>query len=43
VKGIVAHKPACRHCGTAVKPLHKCPKCGKRSILAFFLPQAGRW
>jgi primosomal protein N' len=39
--GIVPHKPACRHCGTPVQPLHRCPNCRKRSILAFFLPK--RW
>jgi tRNA(Ile2) C34 agmatinyltransferase TiaS len=42
LKPIVPHKPACRHCGTAVEPLHRCPKCGRRSILAFFVPRGMR-
>ncbi len=41
--GVVAQKPSCRHCGTPVEPLRKCPNCGKRSILAFFLPRKMRW
>ncbi len=44
MKSVVPNMPSCRHCSTPVKPLRKCPKCGKRSILAFFLQNAGtRW
>ena len=43
VKGVVPHVPPCRHCGTPTKPLRKCSNCGKRSILAFFLPTGGKW
>ncbi len=33
---IVKQQPACRHCGTTVKPLRKCPGCGRRAIAALF-------
>jgi tRNA(Ile2) C34 agmatinyltransferase TiaS len=42
VKGVVAQKPACRHCGATLKhSFSRCPKCGRRSLLAMFLPR--RW
>jgi hypothetical protein len=44
MKSVVPHKPACRHCGTPVEPLRRCPRCRKRAILAFFLPNSrARW
>ncbi|MEK6278150.1 MAG: hypothetical protein AABM29_09080 [Actinomycetota bacterium] len=38
--GIVPQKNACRHCGATVKPLHRCPRCGRRAwnIAALFAP-----
>lgn len=43
VKGVVPNQPNCRKCGAPVRPLRKCANCGRRSILAFFLPSGGRW
>jgi primosomal protein N' len=31
---IVKPQPTCRACGTPVKPLRKCPKCGRRNFAA---------
>jgi ribosomal protein L32 len=31
---IVKPLPSCRTCGTPVKPLRKCPKCGRRNLAA---------
>jgi primosomal protein N' len=41
MRSVVKPKPYCRHCGATVKPLQRCPKCGKRS-LASLLP-SGLW
>jgi rRNA maturation endonuclease Nob1 len=34
VPHIVKPRPTCRNCGTPVKTLHRCPKCGKRNFAA---------
>jgi primosomal protein N' len=34
--GVVKQRPYCRHCGAEVKPLRRCPKCGKRAIATLF-------
>ena len=31
---IVKPQPTCRTCGTPVKPLRRCPKCGRRNLAA---------
>jgi hypothetical protein len=35
VRGVVPMKPHCRHCGTTVARLQRCPKCGRRNWLWF--------
>ena len=41
MRGVVAQKPACRHCGATLKhSLQRCPRCGRRSFLGLVLP---RW
>jgi hypothetical protein len=43
MKGVVAHRPACRHCGATLEhSLSKCPKCGRRSLLSLLLPRGRR-
>jgi hypothetical protein len=39
--GVVKQRPYCRHCGTEVRPLQRCPKCGKRNLAWLF--RAGPW
>ncbi len=39
VKGVVAQRPACRHCGATLERFwSRCQKCGRRSLLGIFMP-----
>jgi hypothetical protein len=34
VPHVVKPQPTCRSCGAVVKPLRRCPRCGKRNFAA---------